>query len=250
MTLQDFVKNLQGVNDSQDFAPEYLEAIFNAIRSREIIMPEEHDNQAGFDYAWKSLLQKAEHAGELLICTSNVYDSHMFAATWRPVVATLAYVFASATDDTVFKRIIAGLDQCARIAARYGLSEALDQIVMCLAKICTLAAEDVPSTKLNIDVIVEGNTVTVSELAVRFGRDFTGQLATVVLFSLCEGKEDEILTGWKYVRSTGSLLTLDRADTIESIHQRTSSQIIFTVGCRVAMDVASPSSGETNSPGT
>jgi brefeldin A-resistance guanine nucleotide exchange factor 1 len=41
-------------------------------------MPEEHDNQAGFDYAWKALLQKAEHAGELLICTSNVYDSQMF----------------------------------------------------------------------------------------------------------------------------------------------------------------------------
>ena len=199
MTLADFVKNLKGVNDSQDFSPEYLEAIYNAIRSREIIMPEEHDNQAGFDYAWKALLQKAEHAGELLICTSNIYDSHMFAATWRPVVATLSYVFASATDDTVFKRVITGLDQCARIAARYGLSDALDQIILCLAKICTLAGDDVPSTKLNIDVIVEENTVTVSELAVRFGRDFTGQLATVVLFSLCEGKENEIRDGWKHV---------------------------------------------------
>jgi len=202
MTLQDFVKNLRGVNDKQDFAEDYLEAIFNAIRSREIIMPEEHDNQAGFDYAWKALLQKAEHAGELIICKSNAYDSQMFGATWRPVVATLSYVFASATDDTVFKRVITGLDQCARIAARYGLSEALDQVILCLAKICTLAGDDLPSTKMNIDVIVEDNTVTVSELAVRFGRDFTGQLATVVLFSLCEGKEDVIRAGWKHVHSS------------------------------------------------
>ena len=170
-------------------------------------MPEEHDNQAGFDYAWKALLQKAERAGELLICTSNAYDSYMFGATWRPVVATLSYVFASATDDTVFKRVIAGLDQCARIAARYGLNEALDQIILCLAKICTLAGDDVPSTKLNIDVIVEENTITVSELAVRFGRDFTGQLATVVLFSLCEGKEDEIRSGWKQVYHFNHILT-------------------------------------------
>ena len=199
MTLADFVKNLKGVNDSQDFASEYLEAIYHAIRSREIIMPEEHDNQAGFDYAWKALLQKAEHAGELMICTSNIYDSYIFAATWRPVVATLSYVFASATDDTVFKRVITGLDQCARIAASYQLHEALDQVILCLAKICTLAGDDVPGTKLNIEVIVEENTITVSELAVRFGRDFTGQLATVVLFSLCEGKEDEIRSGWKYV---------------------------------------------------
>ena len=220
MTLEDFVKNLKGVNDSQDFSPEYLEAIYNAIRLREIIMPEEHDNQAGFDYAWKALLQKAEHAGELLICTSNVYDSYMFDATWRPVVATLSYVFASATDDTVFKRVITGLDQCARIAARYGLNEALDQIVLCLAKICSLAGDDVPSTKLNIDVIVEGNTVTVSELAVRFGRDFTGQLATVVLFSLCEGKENEIRRGWKQVISFEPDLTIDCANTSDSFCQR------------------------------
>jgi len=202
MTLADFVKNLQGVNDSKDFAPEYLEAIYNAIHTREIIMPEEHDNQAGFDHAWKALLQKAEHAGELLICHSNAYDSYMFSATWRPVVATLSYIFASATDDTVFKRVITGLDQCARISARYGLNETLDQIILCLAKICTLAGDDLPSTKLNIDVIIEGNTVTVSELAVRFGRDFTGQLATVILFSLCEGKEQEIRTGWKHVHSS------------------------------------------------
>ena len=201
MTLADFVKNLKGVNDSQDFALEYLEAVYNGIRSREIIMPEEHDNQAGFDHAWKALLQKAEHAGELLIWHSNAYDSYMFAATWRPVVSTLSYVFASATDDTVFNRVITGLDQCARISARYGLNEVLDQIILGLAKVCTFAGEDVPGTKLNVDVIIDENTVTVSELAVRFGRDFTGQLATVVLFSLCEGKENEIRAGWKHVNA-------------------------------------------------
>jgi len=227
MTLQDFVKNLRGVNDKEDFAEDYLEAVYNAIRSREIIMPEEHDNQAGFDYAWKSLLQKTEHAGELIICKSNAYDPQMFGATWRPVVATLSYVFASATDDTVFKRVITGLDQCARIAARYGLNEALDQIILCLAKICTLAGDDLPSTKMNIDVIVEENTVTVSELAVRFGRDFTGQLATVVLFSLCEGKEDGIRAGWQQVAPSLLKLILDRSNPPNTLCQWSSPEVIF-----------------------
>jgi golgi-specific brefeldin A-resistance guanine nucleotide exchange factor 1 len=245
MTLLDFVKNLKGVNDSQDFAPEYLEAIFNAIRMREIIMPEEHDNQAGFDYAWKSLLQKAEHAGELTICTSNIYDSYMFGATWRPVVATLSYVFASATDDTVFKRVIAGLDQSARIAARYGLHDALDQIILCLAKICTLAAEDAPSTKLNVDVIVEENMVTVSELAVRFGRDFTGQLATVVLFSLCEGKEDEIRTGWKYVSHPilRTWLTKDCSDFGDFVCEWAAPEVVFAFGAIFALDLVDSTEG-------
>lgn len=236
MTLIDFIKNLKGVNDSHDFSPEYLEAIYNAIRSREIIMPEEHDNQAGFDHAWKELLQKAEVAGELLICTSNVYDSYMFAATWRPVVATLSYVFASATDDTVFKRVITGLDQCARIAARYGLHEVLDQIILCLTKICTLAGDDMPSTKLNIDVIVEENTITVSELAVRFGRDFTGQLATVVLFSLCEGRENEIRDGWKHVPTFHyTPLTSDCKNTHGSLCERTVAEIILPVKWTLAV---------------
>jgi Sec7-like guanine-nucleotide exchange factor len=206
-------------------------------------MPEEHDNQVGFDYAWKALLQKAEDTGELLICTSNVYDPFMFAATWRPVVATLSYVFASATDDTVFKRVITGLDQCARIAARYGLSEALDQIILCLAKICTLAGDDVPSTKLNVDVIVEENTVTVSELAVRFGRDFTGQLATVVLFSLCEGKENEIQSGWKHVfPPTHTHLTVDCTDTHDAVCKRTPPKVLLSSGCVTAMDLPYSSS--------
>jgi brefeldin A-resistance guanine nucleotide exchange factor 1 len=136
------------------------------------------------------------------------------------------------------------LDQCARIAARYGLHEALDQIVLCLAKICTLAGDDVPSTKLNIDVIVEGNTVTVSELAVRFGRDFTGQLATVVLFSLCEGKEDEIRSGWKYVCSHWFVLTIDCADSIDSLRQRTSSEVVFAPRYHLTVDVTAPSPRE------
>ena len=42
-------------------------AIYDAIKKREIIMPEEHDGQLGFNYAWKELLKRAESAGTLFI---------------------------------------------------------------------------------------------------------------------------------------------------------------------------------------
>lgn len=201
MSYAQFAKNLRGVNGGEDFAPQYLQDIFDSIKSNEIILPDEHDNKHAFDYAWKELLLKTESAGNLVICNTNVYDADMFASTWRPVIATLSYVFMSASDDAVFHRVVTGFDQCARIAARYGLTDAIDQIVYCLSCISTLATESVSNTALNTEIQVEDHSVMVSETAVKFGRDFKAQLATVLLFRVVTGSEASIGNSWLYVSS-------------------------------------------------
>ena len=38
--------------------------MYDSIRRREIILPEEHQNQAGFEYGWKELLRRARQNGE------------------------------------------------------------------------------------------------------------------------------------------------------------------------------------------
>jgi brefeldin A-resistance guanine nucleotide exchange factor 1 len=202
MGYTDFAKNLRGVNNKADFAPKYLQDIFDSIKANEIILPDEHDNKHAFDYAWKELLLKTESAGNLVLCDTNIYDVDMFAATWKPVVATLSYVFMSASDDAVFSRVITGFDQCARIAAKYGLTEAVDQVVYCLSTITTLSTETPSNTALNTEIQVEKNSVMVSELAVKFGRDFKAQLATVVLFRVVTGSETVINASWKHVGLT------------------------------------------------
>ncbi|KAI9815369.1 MAG: GDP/GTP exchange factor for ARF [Thelocarpon impressellum] len=199
MSYTDFARNLRGVNGGQDFAPEYLQDIYDSIKSNEIILPDEHDNKHAFDYAWKELLLKTESAGELVLCDTNIFDSDMFEATWKPIVATLSYVFMSATDDAVFSRVVTGFDQCARIAAKYGLTGALDHIIFSLSSISTLASKEAPNTSLNTEVQVNDNSVMVSELAVRFGRDFKAQLATVVLFRVVSGNEAIVRDGWKHI---------------------------------------------------
>jgi brefeldin A-resistance guanine nucleotide exchange factor 1 len=199
MTNEGFAKNLRGVNNGKDFAPEYLKAIYDSIKSNEIIVPDEHDNKHAFDYAWKELLLKTESSSNLILTDTNIYDADMFAATWKPVVATLSYVFMSASDDAVFSRVITGFDECARIATRFGLTEAVDQIIYCLSYITTLATETTSNTTLNTEIQVGENSVMVSELAVKFGRDFKAQLATVVLFRVVTGSEAVISNGWKYV---------------------------------------------------
>jgi brefeldin A-resistance guanine nucleotide exchange factor 1 len=202
MVLEDFAKNLRGVNGKEDFPPEYLEAIFTSIRTREIVLPEEQSNQSAYDHAWKELMIKIQSTSDLTICNTNIYDADMFAATWKPVVATLSYVFMNASEDAVFSRVFTGFAQCAQIAARHGSSDALDKIIFCLSSISTLASPTLPSTSLNTEVQASGKSVMVSETAVRFGRDDRAQQATVVLFRVLEGNEATVRDGWEHVSLT------------------------------------------------
>lgn len=199
MQLEDFARNLRGVNDGKDFDPEYLKAIFESIKNREIILPEEHNDRNAYDHAWKELLVKVQSTSDIVICETNLFDADMFAATWKPIVATLSYVFMSATDDAVFSRVVLGFDQCAQIAAKYGLNDALDRIISCLSHISTLAPDVPPSTSLNTEVQADKKSVMVSETAVRFGRDGRAQLATVVLFQVIKGNEASIRDGWNHL---------------------------------------------------
>lgn len=199
MTYNDFAKNLRGVNGNQDFAPEYLQNIYDSIKTNEIILPDEHNNKQAFDYAWEELLLKTQSSGPLTLCHTNIFDADMFSATWKSIVATLSYVFMSASDDAVFSRVVTGFDQCAQIAAKYALTDALDRIIFCLGSISTLASEIPSNTALNTEVQAGKKSVMVSELAVRFGRDFKAQLASVVLFGIVAGKEAVIKSGWKHV---------------------------------------------------
>ena len=199
MTYTDFARNLRGLNAGGDFTPEFLQEIYDSIKQNEIILPDEHENKHAFDYAWRELLLKTSSAGHLVTGETNVYDAEMFEATWKPVVATLAYVFMSASDDAVYSRVVMGFDQCAQIAARYHLTEAFDRVIFCLASISTLATDKPRGTSLNTEVQAGQKSVMVSELAVKFGRDFRAQLATVVLFRILAGNESVIRNSWKYV---------------------------------------------------
>lgn len=83
MTIEDYQRNLRGVNDGGNFTPEYLVRslgedvticlayiflqtnIYESIRQSEIVMPEEHTGQLGFEYAWKKLLARSTANGAL-----------------------------------------------------------------------------------------------------------------------------------------------------------------------------------------
>jgi len=52
------------------FLMEFQQNIYDSIRKREIVMPEEHTGQLGFEYAWKELLTRSRQTGKVCLLVS------------------------------------------------------------------------------------------------------------------------------------------------------------------------------------
>lgn len=200
MSLDQYVRNLRGVNEKGDFPREYLQQIYEHIQQDEILMPEEHEGLLGFNYAWKQLQHRSINAGYFVQCETSCYDKAVFELCWKPVVAAISYVFSTAQDDDTLQKAITGFRHCASLAAHFELYHVFDSIVVNLATMTGLleSANGNPSIPDPI-VDVAGQKYVVSKLAVRFGRNYKGQLAAVVMFAIVTRHGDCLRNGWRKV---------------------------------------------------
>ncbi|BGP44136.1 GDP/GTP exchange factor for ARF [Rhodotorula kratochvilovae] len=201
MDLEAYSRNLRGVNDNQDFDPEYLRSIYDSIRKREIVLPEEHQNQVGFEYGWKELLRRSRRTGEYTHSRTGVFDRGMFAVAWKPLVSAMSFAFANFRDDYMVQRAIGGFNHCAALAARFGMPEVFDYLILSLSRVSGLVQAPAASQEVgNFPVVeVEGQKVTVSPVAVRFGTNVKAQLAAVVLFTIANHHGAFIRRGWTQI---------------------------------------------------
>jgi brefeldin A-resistance guanine nucleotide exchange factor 1 len=192
-------------------------------------MPEEHTGQVGFEYAWKELLARSKQAGMFKLIAAGwvltspidpyishntpLFDKKMFEAVWKPVISAVAYAFTSFEDDHVIERSIAGFRQCATLAGHFVLPDVFDYVVVSLSQATSLLSDQLPTRVPNYPVVtVENQPVTVSTISVKFGTNFRGQLAAVVLFNIVNGNGNALREGWTQVRlkdkcgTDGSLL--------------------------------------------
>ncbi|KAF9001938.1 Sec7-like domain is implicated in guanine nucleotide exchange function [Cyathus striatus] len=200
MSLEDYQKNLRGVNGGSDFSPEFLQNIYESIRKKEIVMPEEHTGQLGFEYAWKELLLRSKQSGEYMMCNSSLFDIEMFKTVWKPTISAIAHAFISFDDDYIIQKAIVGFRQCATLAGHFQLRDVFDFVVVSLSQATSLLSDAVPAHIPNYLVIdIEGQSVTISKLSVEFGRNFKGQLAAVVLFNIVNGNGNALREGWTQI---------------------------------------------------
>ncbi|SCU99179.1 LADA_0H18052g1_1 [Lachancea dasiensis] len=204
MTFDDYTYNLKGCNDQKDFPLWYLDRIFCSIRDKEIVMPEEHHgSERWFDDAWNNLVssttvvtQTTQEAGNTpSVLDRKVllqFDRAIFEIIGHSIVETLFKIFEVASDDHISTRMLTSIDKCCRIAALFGQNELFNSTLAKIAKstLLTKAAlekqsgvqelGEIPVVQINIEESKE--TLTVSNIAVRFGKTFKSQLCSVVLF--------------------------------------------------------------------
>nr|XP_015202262.1 PREDICTED: Golgi-specific brefeldin A-resistance guanine nucleotide exchange factor 1 isoform X1 [Lepisosteus oculatus] len=198
MTVEQFKKNLKGVNGSKDFDQDMLEDIYNAIKNEEIVMPEEQTGLVKENYIWSVLLHRgASPEGIFLHVPANSYDNDLFTMTWGPTIAALSYVFDKSLDDTIIQKAIAGFRKCAMISAHYGFSDVFDNLIISLCKFTTLSSE------------------SVENLPTVFGSNAKAQVAAKTVFNLAHRHGDILREGWKNIMD--SMLQLFRAELLPKV---------------------------------
>uniref|UniRef100_A0AAY4EUE8 Golgi-specific brefeldin A-resistance guanine nucleotide exchange factor 1 n=1 Tax=Denticeps clupeoides TaxID=299321 RepID=A0AAY4EUE8_9TELE len=193
MTVEQFKKNLKGMNGSKEFDQDMLEDIYNAIKNEEIVMPDEQIGMVKENYVWSLLLHRgATSEGLFLHVPPGSYDSDLFSMTWGPTIAALSYVFDKSLDDTIIQKAITGFRKCAMISAHYGFSDVFDNLIISLCKFTTLSSE------------------SVENLPTVFGSNLKAQVAAKTVFNLAHRHGDILREGWKNIME--SMLQLFRAE--------------------------------------
>ncbi|XP_071337602.1 Golgi-specific brefeldin A-resistance guanine nucleotide exchange factor 1 isoform X2 [Trachinotus anak] len=193
MTVEQFKKNLKGVNGNKDFDQDMLEDIYNAIKNEEIVMPDEQTGLVKENYVWSVLLHRgATPEGFFLHLPPGSYDHDLFTMTWGPTIAALSYVFDKSLDDSIIQKAITGFRKCAMIAAHYGFSDVFDNLIISLCKFTTLSNE------------------SVENLPTVFGSNSKAQTAAKTVFDLAHRHGNILREGWKNIMD--SMLQLFRAE--------------------------------------
>ncbi|KAG2462465.1 GBF1 factor, partial [Polypterus senegalus] len=192
MTVEEFKKNLKGLNGSLDFDQNMLEDIYNAIKNNEIVMPDEQSGLAKENYIWHVVLHRgATEEGIFLHVPPGCCGLDLFTIMWVPTVAALTSVFDNSIYESVTQKTMDGLQKCALISVDYGLSDVFDSIIISLIKLTTICSE------------------SVDDLPIAFGSNVKAQLAAKTLFKLSHNNGNILRESWKSIIDT--LLCLFRA---------------------------------------
>jgi brefeldin A-resistance guanine nucleotide exchange factor 1 len=188
MTIEEFLRNNRGVNDGKDFDPEYMKAIYDEIKCNEIVLPDEHEGDLGFAFAWRELIKNSGRMTGMPCLNTNAHDKDMFGIAWGPTLAAISYAFDNADDSLTLQKAVIGFHHLAGIAATYHEYDIFDSIIISLSKITGLLKESEPSAEGRVDA-----------WAVDFGGNFKGQVATVLMFGLVGEHGNWLRKGWNQV---------------------------------------------------
>uniref|UniRef100_A0A2M4A2P8 Putative pattern-formation protein/guanine nucleotide exchange factor n=1 Tax=Anopheles triannulatus TaxID=58253 RepID=A0A2M4A2P8_9DIPT len=187
MTVEDFQRNLRGLNGNSDFDQEMLTKIYHSIRNEEIIMPAEQTGLVRENYLWKVLLRRGTTKdGVFRHVFGPQHDRELYRVIQGSTLAALSFVFDKSLDNALlYQKAIGGFIKSAAIAAHFQLHGDLDALVLTLCKFSTLLTPP-PN---------DANEIT---SCVLFGQNVKAQLAMRNVFALIHEHGDCMREGWRH----------------------------------------------------
>ncbi|XP_030381756.1 Golgi-specific brefeldin A-resistance guanine nucleotide exchange factor 1 isoform X2 [Scaptodrosophila lebanonensis] len=191
MTLEDFTKNLRGLNGGNDFDQDLLALIFNAIKNEEIVMPAEQTGLVRENYLWKVLLRRgATNDGRFQYVHNAAYDIEIFNIVWGASLSALSFMFDKSTE-MGYQSALSGFIKSAAISAHYNLHADFDALILTLCKFTTLlnTVEQHEPTPPNNGIVH----------AVNFGLNAKAQAAMRTVFVLVHEYGDCLRESWRHI---------------------------------------------------
>eukprot|EP00656_Telonema_subtile_P027852 TRINITY_DN3003_c0_g2_i2.p1 TRINITY_DN3003_c0_g2~~TRINITY_DN3003_c0_g2_i2.p1 ORF type:complete len:610 (-),score=173.59 TRINITY_DN3003_c0_g2_i2:126-1955(-) len=191
MSLQSWFKNNSKINDGGDLPGEYLETIYNSIKTNEIKMQKQHEfsGETGADASeeWAMLIKRTKTgSGASSFATSKAgsHDSDMFHMIWADSATALSVVFETTGDEKVLAKVVDGYNSMVHTAEFHELLEVPNAIINSLFKML--------HKFMQIQL-----TKTPNEPLVAFGRSSKAQLAASTLFSIAHAHGSCLRDGWR-----------------------------------------------------
>ena len=223
MTCDQFINNLRGVNGSKDFDHDMLREIYQAIKSKEIVMPDEHDGPVRDKYLWKCLLERSRTPAGVYVVSKVPSGSHdetpqeedcvdsylntknheceglplhtlnqmIFTTLWGPTVSAMTFMFDRINvnhNSSLTQRILFnGFNSCALLCSSYGH---LDNLIVILCKF-TLNSSNTSSSASSMS---SGVSSIVGPLL-----SHKTQLAAQTLFGIMREYANEMRESWSNI---------------------------------------------------
>eukprot|EP00056_Hartaetosiga_gracilis_P011243 m.169092 g.169092 ORF g.169092 m.169092 type:complete len:1543 (-) comp13473_c2_seq4:187-4815(-) len=186
MTVNDFVKNLRGANENENFDRDELERIFNHIKDHEIVLPDEHAGKVSSQMSmWEVLVERSR------IPTSKMehhppsfgYNHAIFEQISTPLTSALIHVLQSSDDKKILNKVEVGLNLLCDASAKFHQIDTLDTVF------------DVVSSE-TIICDYEGQQLSATALQ-SFLKRRRAQMCLKMVFDLCRKYGNYTLYGWR-----------------------------------------------------
>ena len=135
MTLPDFIRNNRGINDGKDVNEEYLTQLYNSIKTREIVMPEEHGGEEAFASQWNEVQKRSSGFKGKSVEFEQISLSPLVCGiveiVWKPIILSLIpYINQQRpTGEVIGDGPLEALRGIASLFEKFQMTDALDALL-------------------------------------------------------------------------------------------------------------------------